>query len=50
MAKANNRDNLLGAYIPDLNSYNFTMKSNYGNIEAIKALTLLNEVVPKLSF
>lgn len=50
MAKANNRDNLLGAYIPDLNSYNFTMRSNYGNIEAIKALTLLNEVVPKLSF
>ena len=50
MAKANDRDNLLGAYIPDLNSYNFTMKSDYGNIEAIKALTLLNEIIPKLSF
>ena len=42
------RNNLLGAYIKDLNNYNFTMENNYGNIEAIRTMTLLNEIVPKL--
>lgn len=50
MNKTNNRDHLLGAYLPNLNRENFTMQSNYGNIEAIRSLTLLNEVVPKLNF
>lgn len=44
------RDNLLGSYLMDLNSKNFTMKANYGNIEAIKALTVLNQIIPKLPF
>jgi hypothetical protein len=34
----------------DLNSKNFTMKANYGNIEAIKTLTVLNQILPKLPF
>ena len=46
--KAKGRDNLLGWYLADMNSENFTMESNYGNIEAIKTMTLLNAVVPKL--
>jgi len=50
MNKTNTRDHLLGAYLPNLNGEYFTMKSNYGNIEAIRSLTLLNEVIPKLNF
>jgi hypothetical protein len=26
------------------------MESNYGNIEAIRTLTLVNELIPKLNF
>lgn len=48
--KINNRDHLLGSYLPNLNNENFTMESNYGNIEAIRSLTLLNEIIPKLKF
>lgn len=48
--KINFRENLLGSYLPDLNNENFTMESNYGNIEAIRALTLLNEILPKFDF
>lgn len=44
------RSNLLGAYIPDANSKAFTMEANYGNIEAIKTLTLLNQIIDKLEF
>lgn len=42
------RTNLLGAYIKDLNNENFTMENNYGNIEAIRTMTLLNEIIPSL--
>jgi hypothetical protein len=42
------RTNLLGAYIRDLNNENFTMENNYGNIEAIRTMTLLNEIIPSL--
>lgn len=42
------RENLLGYYIPDKNNYDFTMKSTYGNIEAIRTMTLLNELLPQI--
>lgn len=48
--KYKGRENLLGSYLMDLNSKNFTMKANYGNIEAIKTLTVLNQILPKLPF
>jgi hypothetical protein len=48
--KAKGRKNLLGFYLPDLNNENFIMESNYGNIEAIRTLTLVNELIPKLNF
>ena len=44
------RDHLLGYYMGNINNYNFTMESNYGNIEAVRTLTLLNEILPKLNF
>jgi len=47
-SKVKGRDNILGYYLPDMNSYNFIMESNYGNIEAIRTMTLLNEVVGSL--
>lgn len=47
-SKVKGRDNLLGYYLPDMNSYNFIMESNYGNIEAIRTMTLLNEVIGSL--
>ena len=31
-----------------MNNENFTMENNYGNIEAIRTMTLLNEVIPSL--
>ena len=43
------RDNLLGYYLPELNDRGFTMQSNYGNIEAIRTMTILNEVLPHLN-
>ncbi|MCD8207239.1 MAG: hypothetical protein LUD72_04795, partial [Bacteroidales bacterium] len=42
------RDNLLGAYLNDLNTENFTMKANYGNIEAIRTIAILNSIIPNL--
>lgn len=49
-SKAKGRDNLLGQFIPDLNNENFTMQSNFGNIEAIRTLTLINKIIPSFSF
>lgn len=46
--KFKGRNNLLGYYLPDINSENFTMKSDYGNIEAIRTMTVLNEVLPHI--
>lgn len=46
--KFKGRDNLLGYYLPDMNSKNFTMKSNYGNIEAIRTMVILNEILPHM--
>lgn len=46
--KYKGRENLLGSYLTDLNSKNFTMQANYGNIEAIKTLIALNQVLYKL--
>ena len=43
------RDNLLGYYLPDVNDEAFTMKANYGNIEAIRTMTILNEILPKIN-
>ena len=48
--KYKGRENLLGSYLTDLNNRNFTMQANYGNIEAIKTLTALNQILPKLPF
>lgn len=42
------RDNLLGYYLKDGNQHNFTMKSTYGNIEAIRTMTVLNELLPQI--
>ena len=36
------RKNLLGSYLPDVNSKGFVTQSNYGNIEAIRTMTVLN--------
>ena len=43
------RDNLLGYYLPDINDEAFTMKANYGNIEAIRTMTILNEILLKIN-
>lgn len=48
--KIKGRDHLLGYYLGNMNNRNFTLESNYGNIEAVRTLTLLNEVIPKLNF
>ena len=42
------RKHLLGYYLPDANNEGFTMESNYGNIEAIRTMTILNEILPNL--
>ena len=42
------RKHLLGYYLPDANNEGFTMESNYGNIEAIRTMTILNEILPSL--
>lgn len=42
------RNHLLGYYLPDANNEGFTMESNYGNIEAIRTMTILNEILPSL--
>lgn len=44
------RENLLGSYLTDVNSKGFTTQSNYGNIEAIRTMTVLNQILPKLPF
>lgn len=46
--KYKGRENLLGSYLPDMNKEGFTMKSTYGNIEAVKTLMVLNQIMPKL--
>lgn len=46
--KFKGRNNLLGYYLPDVNEELFTMGSNYGNIEAIRTLTILNEILPNI--
>lgn len=47
--KFKGKDNLLGHYLPDLNNEGFTLQSNYGNIEAIRTMVILNEVLPHLT-
>lgn len=42
------RNNLLGSYISDINNKGFITKANYGNIEAVRTMTVLNQVLPKL--
>lgn len=39
------RDNLLGFYLPDSNNLGFQMKSTYGNINAIRTMALINQIV-----
>lgn len=40
--------NLLGAYLYDINDEGFTLPSTYGNMEAVRVMALLNEVLPDL--
>lgn len=47
--KFNKRDHLLGSYLPEVNDFNFTLTSTYGNIEAIRTMTILNEILPSLA-
>jgi hypothetical protein len=42
------RNHLLGYYLPNMNEEGFTMESNYGNIEAIRTMVILNEILPHL--
>lgn len=42
------RKNLLGYYLPDLNNERFEMECNYGNIDAVRTLAILNEVLPSI--
>lgn len=49
-SSARGRDNILGWYLMDQNDGGFIMESNYGNIEIIKSLILLNEILPKFDF
>lgn len=42
------RKNLMGYHISDMNKFNFLMECNYGNMEAVRTLTLLNEVLPDI--
>lgn len=42
------RKNLLGAHITDMNSRNFMLECNYGNIEAVRTLAILNEILPDI--
>lgn len=42
------RENLLGAHLQDLNNKNFTMKCNYGNIDAVRTLAILNQILPDI--
>lgn len=42
------RDNLLGYYLPDLNNEKFEMQSTYGNIDAVRTLAILNQVLPEI--
>lgn len=48
--KYKGRENLLGPYLMDANTKGFTMQANYGNIEAIKTMAVLNQVIDKLEF
>ena len=43
------RNHLLGYYLPNVNDEGFTMQSNYGNMEAIRTMLILNEVLPHLT-
>ena len=47
--KFKERKNLLGYYLPDMNDRNFTMKSTYGNIEAMRTMLILNEILPSIN-
>lgn len=42
------RDNLLGTYLPDMNDERFEMKCNYGNIDAVRTVAILNEILPDI--
>lgn len=42
------RKNLLGYHIPDMNTENFEMECNYGNIDAIRTVAILNEILPEI--
>lgn len=44
----NGKNNLLGYYIPDLNNEGFELESNYGNMEVMRTMLILNEVLPNI--
>ena len=47
--KFKGRNHLLGYYLPNVNDEGFTMASNYGNIEAMRTMLILNEILPHLN-
>lgn len=42
------RENLLGYYLPDLNTENFEMPCTYGNMDAVRTLAILNKILPDI--
>lgn len=46
--KFKGRKHLLGHHLPSINKYNFTLQANYGNIEAVRIMTMLNQVIGSL--
>lgn len=52
LAKFNNQTNIMGSYIKDASSDTrelINYQSNYANIEAVRAMTILNEIIPQLT-
>lgn len=47
MKLANDNTNLLGMYLYDMNAGHM-LKGDYGNIEIIKGLTVLNQIIPNI--
>lgn len=48
--KFKGRNNIMGSYIPDTKAFGLiNYKATYGNIEAVRTMTILNEVLPQIT-
>lgn len=48
--KFKGRKNIMGSYVPDSKAFGLiNFKATYGNIEAVRAMTILNEVLPEIT-